>query len=1363
VDILKDRLRIAVLVLLIAAGLAGNFLNYPLFFNVDFLFGSIFTMLVLQLFGWRWAVLTAAVASSCTWYLWNHPYAIIIFTTEAFVVGLLTERRRMSLLLADTLFWVVMGMPLVLLFYGGVMHIESSGLIVIMLKQTLNGVLNTLIACIAVTLFGLSGLTGFSRLRGVSFRDAILNVLAAFVLVPCLLFVTINGRTEFARIEEDLGARLMNTAGQSRALLDSWLTEHLNVVKTLAVFAARDPHIQKQLEAVRNTDLHFLRIGLLNRDAVTVAYAPLVDELGKSTLGRSFADRPFIPQLKQTLQPAVSEVVMSRIGRPGPTVAMLAPVVRNNRYDGYVAGIVNFDALAELLKNSTAGWDVRFSLLDQNSHVIVTSIPGLATMDSFDPARSGETRAISGSLFQWVPPVKKNVAAMERWSRSFYMTEIVPGQGVPWKLVLEAPVAPFQKNLNRGYGRGFAEAFCLFLLAVLIASVLSRKLASGFSDLSDVTAGLPGRISRGQEVYWPQSRFIETGRLIDNFRAMADSLAATFEELAEMNENLERRAEERNAELRRSREQLSLALEGSGAGLWDWQVQTGEAVFNERWAEMLGYSLKDLEPVSFRTRTGLCHPDDLARSEELLQKHFAGEMPAYECETRMRHRDGRWIWVLERGRVTEWDTAGRPVRMTGTQLDITERKQTEERAQKYSSDLERLLSVSREMTSATDLMRLYRAVAAASKELLRVDCSTVMLLSEDSGRLTIVETIGFPESTIGTFSLGEGEGLGPLVVKTGRPDTVRDYAAETRFSVPSLVSQNSLRSAVCAPLIAQETVLGVLIGHSRELRTFGSDEIALYQNIANQAAVAIRNAMNLDAARRAEKKLRDVTSHIGEGLYVFDREGRITFMNNEAERLLGWTMDEMNARGPHELVHNRRADGTPLPFEECRIHNMAYSGRHYFSTDEVFVRKDGTVFPILVISSPIYEGGQVVASVTAFREISDVKRLETEMLKAQKLDSIAVLAGGIAHDFNNLLQAILGNISLARRYAPPGTRYAERLVQAEQATNQAKELSYRLLTFSKGGEPVRVATDIARPLRESVGLALSGSNILAEFDLPEGLDPVLADGNQLRQVFHNLTLNAKEAMPSGGRLRISAKNLTVSRGDGFPLREGRYVLISVTDQGCGIPRKDRARIFDPYFTTKEVGSERGRGLGLAVCHSIIAKHDGAITVESEEGQGTTFHIFLPAAPGARELRAAPARQEEAVHTGRILLMDDEQQVQSVVGEMLKQAGYDVDLARNGEEAIAHYRRALTSGSRYDLVILDLTIPAGMGGEAAIEQIRAMDPAVTAVVSSGYADSPVMKQSRKYGFAAAIAKPFDLQQLLQVLSRLQAKKTELPGI
>ncbi len=310
--------------------------------------------------------------------------------------------------------------------------------------------------------------------------------------------------------------------------------------------------------------------------------------------------------------------------------------------------------------------------------------------------------------------------------------------------------------------------------------------------------------------------------------------------------------------------------------------------------------------------------------------------------------------------------------------DISALKKVEEMGRKYSLDLEKLLAISRETTMLTDLAGLYRAFVVASKELLGLDFSALLLLSEDKKSLTLQDGLGFPEFMTGYFSLVEGQGLSPLVAKNKRPETVLDFTRETRFEVPAIVGVKGIRSAVAVPMMMQDEVFGVLIGHTLARREFSPREIDIYQHIANQAAVAIRNATSMDLLKKSEKYLRDITASLGEGVYVLNSLGNVTFMNPEAERLLGWTEQELFHKNMHDIVHNRRADGRSLLFEECGMRQVIESGRSFYSADEVFVKKDGAVFPVAVHSAPLLENGKVVASVTAFRDISVRRQLEKE-------------------------------------------------------------------------------------------------------------------------------------------------------------------------------------------------------------------------------------------------------------------------------------------------------------------------------------------------------------------------------------------------
>lgn len=388
-------------------------------------------------------------------------------------------------------------------------------------------------------------------------------------------------------------------------------------------------------------------------------------------------------------------------------------------------------------------------------------------------------------------------------------------------------------------------------------------------------------------------------------------------------------------------------------------------------------------------------------------------------------------------------------------------------------------------------------------------------------------------------------------------------------------------------------------------------------------------------------------------------------------------------------------------------------------------------------------------------DITEDRKLEEEVIKSRKLESVGILAGGIAHDFNNLLQAILGNVSLAKMYlaAHSPERVSSLLERAEETLETAKELSFRLLTFSKGGEPIRNASSVENILRKSIALSLSGSNVTCDISPPHDLYPIEIDEGQMIQVFNNILINAKEATPNGGSISVTAKNVTISENDSMPLKEGDYVQISIKDNGIGIPEEVLPKIFDPYFSTKEIGAHKGSGLGLSICFSIVRKHEGHISVESGKGKGTSFHVFLPALINAHHAQETAMEQPQYVSTRRLLFMDDDADIRRLIEEIMDYLGHDAEYARNGEEAVEIFRRAKESGIAFDLVVLDLTVKEGMGGDKAIKKMLEIDPEVKAVISSGYVDAPIIKDYQKYGFVDAIVKPYKIEQLKELIDKL----------
>ncbi len=369
--------------------------------------------------------------------------------------------------------------------------------------------------------------------------------------------------------------------------------------------------------------------------------------------------------------------------------------------------------------------------------------------------------------------------------------------------------------------------------------------------------------------------------------------------------------------------------------------------------------------------------------------------------------------------------------------------------------------------------------------------------------------------------------------------------------------------------------------------------------------------------------------------------------------------------------------------------------------------------------------------------------LQSELARAGKLESLGLLAGGIAHDFNNLLTVLMGNISLIRLDGGLGEDSARSLAQAEKAAVRARDLTQQLLTFARGGAPIRAAVSLTEVVREVAEFALHGSKVRCEFDLPADLWPANADKGQIAQVVQNIVINALQAMPDGGVINFALSNRQVGPEMGQVLAPGRYVRLDFTDHGPGISPADLGRIFDPYFTTKK----NGNGLGLATVHSIVKKHAGHISAESQPGQGTTFHIWLPAAETDAPL-AKPflftANTAGAVANGtRVLVMDDEQFICDLACSILKRHGYHAVPVNDGTAAVAEYARARAAGEPYAVVILDLTIPGGMGGRQAMEELLKLDPAVKAIVSSGYSNDLVLANYKAHGFRGMVSKPYDV--------------------
>ncbi|MCX7914523.1 MAG: ATP-binding protein, partial [Thermodesulfovibrionales bacterium] len=469
-------------------------------------------------------------------------------------------------------------------------------------------------------------------------------------------------------------------------------------------------------------------------------------------------------------------------------------------------------------------------------------------------------------------------------------------------------------------------------------------------------------------------------------------------------------------------------------------------------------------------------------------------------------------------------------------------------------------------------------------------------------------------------------------------------------------------------------------------------------------------------------------------------DGKIVNCNNAASQILQYSKDELLNMNFLDLLVSEN------PAHIFDITNLKLDSDVYFDEHEC-KRKNGAIFPVELGAKRILINNEDFI-IFILREISEKKRLqmEKELLQKRQIESLGILAGGIAHDFNNMLTGIIGNIELAKFFSKNDPKITQKLDIAEQVAMKAKDLTQQLLTFSKGGAPVKVTASIKDILRESVSFLLSGKNIKCNFYLPDDLWFVEADIGQLNQVINNLIINAIEAMPNGGTIEISANNINVSSSQNIPLNEGEYVRIYIKDSGKGIAKENIDRIFEPYFTTKEEGT----GLGLAVVYSIIKRHRGYIDVESKIGEGTTFTFYLPATQTKPEQKLITKNNNEN-KTGKVLIVDDDVVIREILKGFLDHLGYQTVCAQEGQEAIDLYKEAMMSEMPFDLVIMDLTIPGGMGGKEAINELLKIDPKVRAIVTSGYSNDSVMAEYKEYGFKAALTKPFKIDSLKEAIS------------
>jgi PAS domain S-box-containing protein len=779
-------------------------------------------------------------------------------------------------------------------------------------------------------------------------------------------------------------------------------------------------------------------------------------------------------------------------------------------------------------------------------------------------------------------------------------------------------------------------------------------------------------------------------------------------------------------ELRASEERFRALFQNAVEGVYENPPEGGFSRVNPAMARILGYPTA-AEVVKITPEQCARIYVSPTRREEFFALLGANDHVA-DFESEIRRPDGSTVWIKENVRAVR-DARGRLLYLQGFVSDVTARTEAE-RALRASEERYRVLF---EHLPIGIVEYDYRTVAKWFDHLRASGVTDLgRWLDDHPGELRLANSrISVVGANAAALRLFGARDIADGIANLERIYTPEVYAAR-RHTIVTLWNGRT----------QADGEFNVHTLNGRSLRVFYHWRIPVIEGRRHYertqlALVDLTEIKSTELALAEERQRLSVTLRaMSDAVFTVDPTGVVQFMNEAAAELTAWPAGGAVGRPLREVcvLGSDRASQPPIDPVAAALsaHRAVELGAHM-----IVQPRDGPPRRVEGRCAPMHDvGGRDLGAVLVLRDVTQRLQLEADLLRASKMESIGVLAGGIAHDFNNLLAVIMGNLTLAlldENVRQAGERW---LREAERGALRARELTQQLLTFARGGDPVRAAVRLADVVREAAEFALHGAAVRCEFDLTDDLRAADADKGQIGQVVQNLVINAVQAMPEGGTIRLSLRNETLPARALGALAAGDYVRLEISDTGRGIAAEHLPRIFEPFFTTKEYGT----GLGLATVYSIIHKHDGHISVESAAGRGTAFRMWLPAAraePPPPTVTPSPFRSIR----GRVLFMDDEEPIRLVTKALLERLGLEATVTADGAEAVDAYARASEEGRDFDVVIVDLTVPGAMGGAEAMREILKINPAARGIVSSGYSSNPVMANYRAHGFRGMVPKPY----------------------
>lgn len=751
----------------------------------------------------------------------------------------------------------------------------------------------------------------------------------------------------------------------------------------------------------------------------------------------------------------------------------------------------------------------------------------------------------------------------------------------------------------------------------------------------------------------------------------------------------------------------------------------GSRYTNKSFCHIIGYNAEELREKSWRE---FCHPDDIQNTEETFQTLIDGEADQLRFEKRFIHKNGS-IVRADVSTFLQRNKKGEPEFFITTIFDITNQKKSADNQKRLIKKLQgnknTLLSILEDQKEVEERLKLATSVAHIGiwdwdivLNVLKWDDSMYQLYGIQHGDFD-----GSYDAWLQHIHIEDKTYFDEQVKAALQSE--QEYALEFRIVWPD----NSIHFIQTAS------------------KTFRDEAGVPVRMIGTNVDITARKQAELDLFTEKEHLAVTLRS-IGDGVITTDISGNIVMLNRSAEEMTGWKLAEAIGR-PLQKVFNIVNEHTLVPCENPVEKVLASGSSIELASFSCLVSQSGKKTVIADSGAPIRDSdGNILGVVIVFRDMTEKQKLNASMQRTQKLESLGILAGGIAHDFNNLLAGIFGYLEMANDCVIEGEskQASNYLNKATDVFDRALALTRQLLTFSKGGAPNRQSMRLGSHIQKMAMFALSGSNIACSFELAEHLWLCDCDENQIGQVMDNIIINAKQAMPNGGKIVVKAENISIEKSDvEQSKRHGNFVKISIKDSGTGMTQQTIERIFDPFYSTKETGN----GLGLATVYSIVQRHDGWIDVDSELGVGSTFHIYIPASLSG-SISVQRDRQIPHKGIGTILIMDDEAFMLEIVADKLKKMGYSVAEAKDGNEVLRLFKQEQAQQPPYAACILDLTIPGGLGGKELAMELRKIQKDIVLIAASGYSEDPVMAHPEEYGFTSKIVKPFKEAELSDLL-------------